>query len=71
MWNNFQDALVLLNTTDMFTIPLGLAFLRGTYISYFNLILAGSMFNTIPVLIIFAFFSRYIIEGVTYSGVKG
>jgi multiple sugar transport system permease protein len=55
----------------MFTIPLGLAFLRGTYISYFNLILAGSMFNTIPVLIIFAFFSRYIIEGVTYSGVKG
>jgi multiple sugar transport system permease protein len=71
MWNNFLDALVFLNSGDMFTIPLGLAFLRGTYISYFNLILAGSMFNTIPVLIIFAFFSRYIIEGVTYSGVKG
>ena len=71
MWNNFQDALIFLNTLEMNTIPLGLAYLRGTYITFFNLILAGSMFNTIPVLIIFILFSRYIIQGVAYSGVKG
>lgn len=70
-WNDFLNALVMLNTPEMFTIPVGLRFLKGTYISFFNIILAGSMFNTIPVLIIFAFFSRYFIQGVTYSGVKG
>ena len=70
-WNDFLNALVMLNTQEMFTIPVGLRFLKGTYISFFNIILAGSMFNTIPVLIIFVFFSRYFIQGVTYSGVKG
>jgi len=29
------------------------------------------MFNAIPVLILFAFFSRYYIEGISYSGLKG
>ncbi len=71
MWNNFQDALIFLNTSDMFTLPVGLSFLRGTYISLYNIVLAGSMFNTIPVLVIFAVFSRYFIQGVTSSGVKG
>lgn len=71
-WNDFQNALVLLNTPDMFTIPIGLSFLKGSQrIEFFNYILAGSMFNTIPVLIIFALFSRYFIQGVAYSGLKG
>lgn len=71
MWNNFQDALVFLNSLSMNTIPLGLSYLKGEFAVNYNQILAGSMFNTIPVLVIFAIFSRYIIEGVTYSGVKG
>jgi ABC-type glycerol-3-phosphate transport system permease component len=71
-WNDFLNALVMLNTVDMFTIPVGLSFLKGSQrIEFFNYILAGSMFNTIPVLIVFALFSRYFIQGVTYSGVKG
>jgi multiple sugar transport system permease protein len=71
-WNDFLNALVLLNTPEWFTIPIGLSFLKGSQrIEFFNYILAGSMFNTIPVLLIFAFFSRYFIQGVTYSGVKG
>lgn len=71
-WNDFLNALVMLNTQEMFTIPIGLSFLKGSQrIEFFNYILAGSMFNSIPVLIIFAFFSRYFIQGVAYSGVKG
>jgi len=71
MWNNFLDALIFLTSLDMFTLPVGLGFLRGAYVTQYNIVLAGSMFNTIPVLLIFAFFSRYFIQGVTYSGVKG
>jgi len=33
--------------------------------------LVAAMFNAIPVLILFAFFSRYYIEGISYSGLKG
>lgn len=71
MWNNFLDALIFLTSLQNFTLPVGLGFLKGAYITQFNIVLAGSMFNTIPVLLIFAFFSRYFIQGVTYSGVKG
>ena len=71
MWNNFLDALIFMQSLDMYTLPVGLGYLKGTYATQLNLVLAGSMFNTIPVLLIFAFFSRYFIQGVTYSGVKG
>ncbi len=71
MWNNFLDALIFLQSLDMYTLPVGLGFLKGAYSTQFNIVLAGSMFNTVPVLLIFAFFSRYFIQGVTYSGVKG
>jgi ABC-type glycerol-3-phosphate transport system permease component len=60
-----------MQSLDMYTLPVGLGYLKGTYATQLNLVLAGSMFNTIPVLLIFAFFSRYFIQGVTYSGVKG
>ena len=70
-WNGFTDALIMLNTPEMFTLPVGLSFLKGTYISFYNLVLAGSMFNTLPVLIIFALFSRYYVSTGVGSAVKG
>jgi len=36
-----------------------------------NLVLVGAMVNAIPILILFFFFSRHYIEGVSYAGVKG
>ena len=67
-----KPALVMLTTHEMFTIPIGLSFLKGSQrIEFYNYVLAGSMFNTIPVLIIFALFSRYFIQGVAYSGLEG
>jgi len=54
----------------MFTLPLGLSFLKEEHPS-FNLILSGSMFNTIPILIIFMIFSRYYVSTGVSSGVKG
>lgn len=70
-WNSFQNELVLLNTQDMFPLTVGLASLKGAYTGNINLILAASMFNTIPAIIIFIIFSRYFVQGSTYSGVKG
>lgn len=70
-WNSFQNELVLLNTQDKFPLTVGLASLKGAYTGNINLILAASMFNTIPAVLIFAIFSRYFVQGSTYAGVKG
>ncbi len=70
-WNSFQNELVLLNTQDMFPLTVGLSSLKGAYVGNINLILAASMFNTIPAVLIFIIFSRYFVQGSTYAGVKG
>ncbi len=70
-WNEFLGPLLYLNTQPKFTLPVGLMFFRQQFREDWNLILVGSMFNAIPVLIIFFFFQGYFIEGVSYAGLKG
>lgn len=70
-WNNFLLPLVILFDPEMFTLPLGLNTFKGQYISYWNYIMAASMVFTLPALGIYAFFNRYFIQGVTFTGGKG
>jgi multiple sugar transport system permease protein len=70
-WNEFLLPLVVLSEPEMFTLPLGLNAFKGEYISYWNYIMAASMMFTLPVLAIYAFFNRYFIQGVTFTGGKG
>lgn len=70
-WNNFLLPIVILFDPEMFTLPLGLNSFKGQYISYWNYIMAASMVFTLPALVIYAFFNRYFIEGVTFTGGKG
>ena len=72
-WNNFMDALIILGgNQDLYNLPLGLTILRGSGqdIQY-DLVLAGSVLTTLPMAVIFLFFQRYFVEGVSYSGLKG
>jgi multiple sugar transport system permease protein len=70
-WNNFLLPVVILFDPEMFTLPLGLNTFKGQYISYWNFIMAASMMFTLPVLGIYTFFNRYLIEGITFTGGKG
>ena len=70
-WNNFLLPVVILFNPEMFTLPLGLNTFKGQYISYWNYIMAASMVFTLPGLAIYAFFNRYLIQGVTFTGGKG
>ncbi|NJO40872.1 MAG: carbohydrate ABC transporter permease [Cyanobacteria bacterium CRU_2_1] len=70
-WNNFLLPVVILFDPEMFTLPLGLNTFKGQYISYWNYIMAASMIFTLPVLGIYAFFNRYFIQSVTFTGSKG
>lgn len=70
-WNDFQWPLVVMGSQDMYTLPVGLFFFKSAHYTQYNLLLAGSIFNTVPVLILFFIFQRYFIEGAVGSGVKG
>jgi multiple sugar transport system permease protein len=73
-WNEFLNPLIVISTRqELYTLPLGLAFLRGGIGEnlQWNAILAGSMVTTLPMALIFVFFQRYFIEGISYSGLKG
>ncbi len=69
-WNNFLVPLIVVSDPEMFTLPLGLNTFKGQYISYWNYIMAASMVFTLPALGIYAFFNRYFIQGVTFTGNK-
>ena len=68
--NSFLGPLVLLNTPDMFPLTVGLGFLKGQYSTFHNVVLAGSMFTTLPVVLLFVVFSRFYVKGISYSGIK-
>jgi len=73
-WNEFTHALIVVTTNeDLYTLPLGLALLRGGMGQnlQWNSLLAGSMLTTLPMAILFFIFQRYFIEGTSYSGIKG
>jgi multiple sugar transport system permease protein len=69
-WNNFLLPIVILFDPEMFTLPLGLNTFKGQYISYWNYIMAASVVFTLPVLLIYSFFNRYFLQGVTFTGTK-
>ncbi|MFP7494537.1 carbohydrate ABC transporter permease [Terribacillus saccharophilus] len=70
-WNNFLWPLLVLRSNDMFTLPLGLATLLTPYGNNYDVLIAGSVMTIIPIVILFVFFQRYFISGLTVGGVKG
>lgn len=70
-WNNFLWPLIVLRSSEKLTLPIGLASLLSPYGNNYDLLIAGSVFAIIPILILFFVFQKYFIEGMTAGGVKG
>jgi arabinosaccharide transport system permease protein len=70
-WNNFLWPLIVLRSNDMFTLPIGLATLLTPYGNNYDVLIAGSVMTVIPIIILFIFFQRYFVAGLTVGGVKG
>lgn len=70
-WNNFLWPLIVLRSNDMFTLPLGLATLLTPYGNNYDVLIAGSVLTVLPIMVLFIFFQRYFVEGLTGGGVKG
>ena len=53
------------------TLPVGLATLQGQYTFDYGKLMAGALVLTVPVLVLYAFFQRYIIRSISMTGIKG
>lgn len=70
-WNNFLWPLLVLRSNDMFTLPVGLATLLTPYGNNYQILFSGSVMAIIPIIVLFLFFQRFFIAGLTSGGVKG
>lgn len=71
-WNDFLWPLIAINSEDMYTLQVGLSRLStGENITDWGIIMTGAALSSIPMMIVFMFFQRNIVEGVTKSGLKG
>lgn len=71
-WNNFLLPLVLLNSPELFTVPLLLSQFQGQYAGVnYGLIMAASALSTIPMLIVFIVAQRQILNSMASSGLGG
>ncbi|MFK4788185.1 carbohydrate ABC transporter permease [Microbacterium sp. ZW T5_56] len=71
VWNNFLWPLLVLRSPDKFLLPIGLNTLLTPYGNNYELLIIGSFFSLIPILILFLAFQRFFVEGMTAGAVKG
>jgi multiple sugar transport system permease protein len=72
-WNDFMGPLIYLNNEKLHTMALSLHMFRGLpgQGSIINQMMAATVMMVLPMLIVFAVFQRYFIQGVTLTGLKG
>lgn len=69
-WNEFFQALLLINEDSKRTLPLGLTAFQDEYFTDFALSFAGINITAVPVIIVYIIFQRNLIEGITVGSVK-
>jgi ABC-type glycerol-3-phosphate transport system permease component len=70
-WNDYTKPLLFLQKPNLMTLTVGMAYFRFQYVNDLSAILVGAMFNAIPMLILFFLFSKYYMQGASYSGLAG
>ena len=70
-WNNLLLPLFVLSNPNLMTIPVGLATVQGSFGLRYADIQAGAILAALPLVVLYMFFQRQIVVGVTGSGLKG
>jgi multiple sugar transport system permease protein len=70
-WNNFFNAFILISSLDKYTLPMLVQTLRGdVYRTEYGAIYLGLAFTIVPIIIIYAIFSHYIVSGIALGAIK-
>jgi multiple sugar transport system permease protein len=70
-WNDYINPLIFLVTPRLYTIQIGIKSFADKYGEYYSLIMTASVSAILPLFILFIIGQRYILEGITMSGLKG
>jgi multiple sugar transport system permease protein len=70
-WSEFAIALVLLDSQEKFTVPIGLFSMQGAYETEWQLVAAAGVVALLPVMAAFVLLQRYFIAGLTAGATKG
>ena len=70
-WNDFMWPLIILADQDLYTLPVALAALSREHVQDNELMMAGSVVTTLPVLILFLALQKYYLSGLLAGSVKG
>lgn len=70
-WNNFLWPFIVISGNNMMTVPVGLSTVQTSFGVRYAQIMASAVLGGIPVLIVFLFFQRQIVQGIAGTGLKG
>lgn len=69
-WNDYLLPSLVLGRKELYTIPIATQVFYGTYSTDIGLIMAALLLAILPILLLYVFLQRYIVEGVTAGAVK-
>lgn len=70
-WNNFLLPFIMISGTNLMTVPVGLSTVQTSFGIRYAQIMATAVLGGVPVLIVFLFFQRQIVQGIAGTGLKG
>jgi multiple sugar transport system permease protein len=69
-WAFFLWPLIITNSKELYVLEVGLAMFQNSYAVEYGPVMAGASISVVPVILVFLFFRRHIISGMTISGMK-
>lgn len=70
-WNEFVYALNFINDSKWFTLPVGLSMMKGEFTVNYGSLAAGTIIALIPVLLVFCYIQKYLVQGLSAGAIKG
>ena len=71
VWNDYLLPSLVLGRKELYTLPIATQAFYGTYSTDLGLVMAALLLAMLPILVLYLFLQRYIVEGVTSGAVKG
>lgn len=71
VWNAFLWPLIMIDSTNKFTLPVGLQLLNSQHGTDWTILMAGDVIGLIPVVIVYLAAQKHFVQGITMTGLKG
>ena len=69
-WNNYIGPLIIMTNKALYPLPVMIAMIKGLYLSNYGAMYLAIAISIFPVIVLFCFFSNYIINGLTVGSDK-